>query len=105
MAILVGRKVWHRPRPERERAGRLSPEQSENVRRAMVVLQRRFPSVAAYAGALGMSAVAYTKARSPGRRPGVTHAYAVAELAGVPMEDVIGGKWPGNACPTCGHPL
>ena len=106
MRILVERKTWYRrPAPNAiPRPGSLTPEQAENTRLAVLAMKHRFPSVAIYAEALGISVASYEKLRSGRRRPTMRYAHALALLAEVPVEDVLSGVWaPKGACPYCGR--
>ena len=106
MAIMTTKQIWRRdPEPEpkpRQLGNRLNPTERENVRRAVVYLAGRFPSWDAATEALGFTRDALAKARSPRRKPTYRTACVIARVAGVPVEKVLSGVWPGDRCPHCG---
>ncbi len=104
MAILTERRIWRRnPEPEPKQLGnRLNHAERENVRRAVVYLTGRYASVEACSVALGLSLDALKKARSPRRAQTYRLACVVSRAAGVPVEKITSGLWPGDRCPHCG---
>jgi hypothetical protein len=102
MSILRERKVWRREvyLPVARKLSRLSPEQQENVRRAMRYLTVKYGGPRKFAAALGVSYQAFWKLRNPSRAIPVRRAVLVAALAQVPVDDVLTGRWP-TECPHC----
>lgn len=101
--ILTSIQAWRRdPQPEgRQLGNRLDPAQRENVRRAAVFLAGRYATVDAACAALGITRDALAKARSKRRKQTYRTACIVARTAGVPVEKVLSGTWPGDRCPHC----
>ena len=103
--ILTERVTWKKPRPPNEtrRSSDLTPEEQENVRTALKVLRIRFGGwerlgVAMRAKRQIVRHAAFTK------KPSAGIALRAARLAGVPLEDILSGRWPQKgACPMCGH--
>ena len=104
MTILRTKQIWRRePIASGKQLGnRLNLTERENVRRALVYLCGRYPDVAARSKALGMTEDALLKARSRQRAQTYRLACIVARAAGVPVEKVLTGLWPGDRCPHCG---
>lgn len=104
MTILTSKQVWRRnPEPEPTHLGnRLGPVERENVRQAAVYLVNRYASAAACAEALGLTFNALNKACSKRRAQTYRLACILARVAGVPVEKILGGLWPGDRCPHCG---
>jgi hypothetical protein len=109
MTILKERQVWKRPKPEppkvcKTRLGVLSDEQEEGVRRALGALKIRYGSLNALARSIRVDPT-YLNLMFNGRRkvhPGL--AICAAQVAGVPVDDVLTGKFPAEgACPYCGR--
>ncbi len=101
------RWVWRReaPRVRQQQVNSLTDEQEENVRRALRHLAAMHGSLKYVAESVGM---AYQTARHAmvKRRPvSVGVAFRTAQAAGVPMEDVVSGAWPGKdtPCSLCGR--
>lgn len=106
MSILRSKRTWKNPATEQRklRKGALTPEQSDNVLRALRFLGKRYRTPAALAAALGVNVEAMWKARAPKRRKSARLALVVARVAGVGVDDVLAGKWPdGCECPHCGR--
>jgi len=105
MGILTEKQTWRR-NPEATRrtisSNRLTHEERENVRRAVVFLCGRYRTVAEREAVLGMSQAVLTKARSTKRPQTYRIACIVARAAGVPVEKILTGLWPGDRCPHCG---
>jgi hypothetical protein len=106
MAVLVAPKTWRRePKsPARLSPDRLSPEESANVRRALLFLRTRHGGGPKLAGALGVGLDALHRAYWPKGKPGAGLALRAARLAGEPVESLLRGEWPKpEACPHCGR--
>jgi transcriptional regulator with XRE-family HTH domain len=105
MAILRERRVWKRaPRPRGDRIDALTPEQRANVRRTMDILRTKHGDWKRVARVMGVSSQALMRALSGTGKPGAGVAVRAARLAGVTVEDVIGGAYAKAwVCPTCGR--
>lgn len=107
MTILRERRRWTRTPSEAtllRRLGTLTPEEQENVRRAIRVLRVRLGSGANLAAAMGLTLGAAQHLAVPSRRIGARQAVRVARLAGVEVGDVLAGRWPPpGTCPHCGR--
>lgn len=103
MTILTETQVWRRTRHLRlsGKRGTLTPTQVAHVRSAVAYLAVRYQTHEALARALGLTPAAAWKVRSPRRTPTVRFALVVAELAGVGVDAVLFGLWPGHRCPHC----
>jgi len=103
MAILTHPIAWRRPRPPNARPRDLDDDQLANVKRAVAFLRVRYGSAPKLAVALRMPL--RTVERTTHRRPRISlrTALRVARLAGVPLDDVLGGAWPGERCAHCGR--
>jgi len=100
MSVLEQRFVWRRPEAERKRLPQtLSQDQREHVRIALRYLRMRLGR-----GELGKRmGLTYDGLRKTLKRtPTMRVAVLVAFVAGVKLEAVLAGKWPGERCPTCG---
>jgi hypothetical protein len=104
MGILTEKKTWRRnPEPSwARRSNFLTPTERDNVRRAVIYLCGRYPTRAAQIAALGLSNDAIAKARSKARVQTYRLACVVSRVAGVPVEKILTGLWPGDRCPHCG---
>jgi hypothetical protein len=104
MTILTATKLWRRnPEPKPKQLGnRLNPTERENVRRAVVFFAGRYATAEACSAALGLTFDALKKAQSRRRAQTYRLACVVARAAGVPVEKVLSGLWPGDRCPHCG---
>jgi hypothetical protein len=77
----------------------LTAEEQKNVRAALRFLRIRCGGLAAFAKALHAC-----KTTAQGRNVSASVAFRVARLAGVGVDDVVGGKYPpAGVCPHCGH--
>jgi hypothetical protein len=104
MAILTTKQTWRRnPEPGWTRRKEfLTLDERENVRRAVLYLCGRYPTAAERMAVLGLTRDALAKARSQRRAQTYRLACIVARVAGVPVEKVTSGLWPGDRCPHCG---
>ncbi len=105
VTILTTRKTWHGPRPANQtrRSTDLTPDEQANVRRALRFLAKRHGDTSKLAKV--MKAHRETVQR-PARGGVVSAGIALraARVAGVPLEDVLTGRWPKEgACPHCGR--
>jgi hypothetical protein len=104
MTILSKREVWRKPRPANQtrRSIDLTLEEQANVREALRFLARRLGDTSKLAKAMG----AHRETVQRPARGGVVSAgiaLRAARIAGVSVEDVLGGAWPpAGACPHCG---
>ncbi len=104
MAILRTRETWKAPRKRPPRPSDLTPEEVANVSAAIRVLRARFGTARRLGEAMGVR-VHVVKAATT-RRPVVSagRALRAARAAGVPLEDVLAGRWPKpGTCPHCGR--
>jgi uncharacterized membrane protein len=105
VAVLQERKVWRKDRPANrpKRSTDLTPEEQENVRRALAFLSKRLGDTAKLARAMGTDrSTAQRSMRGDGVSAGI--AIRIARLAAVSVESVLGGSWPPEgACPHCGR--
>jgi len=91
---------WRRDVRDRKRPPRaLSREERDNVRRALRSIRIKLGrgELAARMG-LTYDALRKTLKRPPTMRVAVLVAY----VAGVSVDDVLSGVWPGDRCPVCG---
>lgn len=104
MAILTSKQIWRRnPEPRWvNRSNFLTLAERENVRIAVVYLCGRYPNTAARMAALGLTRDALARARGRKRPQTYRLACIVARAAGVPVEKVTSGLWPGDRCMHCG---
>jgi hypothetical protein len=106
MTILTAPQIWRRApvavTAGRQLANRLSPAERDNVRAAVLYLCGRHATMAAQIEALGLSRDAIAKARSRSRAQTYRLACMVARAAGVGVEKILSGAWPGDRCPHCG---
>ena len=106
MAILTETIVYRRPK--RCRTFNLSPVEQANVKRALRVIYQRFDDWGAFAAVLGCYKNSLIMAAGNGftkqSRPSIGLAVRAAQVAGVPVEQILSGAWPGGkTCPTCGR--
>jgi hypothetical protein len=105
MAILTEKQTWRRnpePAQSRQLGNRLGPVERERVRMAVLYIAGRYRRRVDAAAALGITVHALIKARSPRRAQTYRLACVVARAAGVPVEKILSGLWPGDRCPHCG---
>jgi DNA-binding XRE family transcriptional regulator len=106
MRVLTERETWRKPKgPLAQRyTPDLTGDEHANVRRALQVLRRRFGSWEALASAMGAKVKTLTKAGGTNSKPSVGLALRAARIVGVPMEEILSGRWPKpGACPMCGR--
>src|SRR5579883_891079 len=106
MTVLRERKVWRHERPANEtrRASDLTPEEQSNVVRALAFLRVRHGGWPSLAKSLRATEGLVRRAGRFGRAVTAGLALRAARLAGVPVEDVLSGRWPPEgACPHCGR--
>jgi hypothetical protein len=103
--ILRSRVAWTKPRDptETRRSSDLTPEEQANVKTALRFLAKRQGTYQKLAAAMRVNRETLKLAAHRGRvSAGV--ALRAARAAGVPMEDVLGGRWPAaGTCPHCGR--
>ena len=105
MVALTERTSWRKPRQlTGGRTQDLTSDEIVNVKKAIRVLRVRHGGIAALAAILGVNAATLRQAAARKRPPSVGLALRAARLAGVPLEDILGGSWPRpGACPHCGR--
>jgi hypothetical protein len=101
MPILTERVEWSRPR--KPRSPELSLDEQANAKLAVRFLRARLGSWVTLAERTGLSVAILRHSTAKRGRVSANVVLRVARAAGVPLEDVLLGAWPGNACPTCGH--
>jgi DNA-binding XRE family transcriptional regulator len=105
MPILRERVRWERERPQNETrySSDLTPAEKENVRAAIRFLAKRHGTYEKLAKAVGAKRKTLSSAALRGSvSAGI--ALRIARVAGVPLEDVLGGRWPVEGmCPHCGR--
>jgi len=81
----------------------LTSEEQTNVRTALKFLRSRCGGWEPLAKALGFKSITLSHVAG-GRTTSASLAFYVARLAGVPVDDVLAGRYPGEGtCPYCGH--
>lgn len=106
MTILTERRSWsrHRPQNETKRSSDLTPTEQANVRAALSFLRVRFGTMRKLAEAMKAQKTTVSFALNPKRAVTAGIALRVARVAGVPLEEVLTGRWPAlGACPHCGR--
>jgi hypothetical protein len=102
MAILREATSWRRARKPRGFA--LTADEQEHVSAAMRTLRVRYGSWVAIAKVLGVDIKSVKNSVNPRRKPSPGVAIRAAQLAGVPVDDALTGKFPdAQACPMCGR--
>lgn len=102
MPILRERVAWSRLKAPR--GADLTPDEQGATKTALAFLLRRFGTWPALAAAMGLKQ--NTLRYAAGKRGSVTAGVALraARAAGVPLEDVLSGRWPtATMCPHCGR--
>ena len=106
MGILYERKSWSKSRPPNttQRSTDLTVEQQANAKATLRFLATRHGSARQLAEAMGAKVRTVRAALEVRGRVSAGLAVRVAKVAGVPLEDVLGGAWPPpGACPHCGR--
>jgi hypothetical protein len=81
----------------------LTTEEQTNVRTALKFLRARCGAWEPLAKALGSKTITMSRVAN-GRTASASLAVRVARLAGVSVDDVLAGRYPGaGTCPYCGH--
>jgi hypothetical protein len=106
VTILRETQTWRRPR--KHVAFELSPEEQANVKRALKAIRAQVGGWRPLAQRLRCSVEAVRKPAGNGIRsnsvPSPGLALRAAQVAGVPVEDILSGAWPREcSCPTCGR--
>ncbi len=103
---LPRRMVWKRaPNPNsRSELNRLTPEEEVRVRTALDVAKIRFGNWKGVAAALKSNKRTLTSLTCLKERITPAYAIRVARMLGVPLGDILAGKFPrAGECPMCGH--
>ena len=106
MGILTKRSVWQvaRPAGETRRSSDLTPEEQARAKVAIRFLAKRHGSALKLAQAMRANLETVRSAMSKRGPVSAGIALRVARAAGVPLEDVLAGRWPvEGACPHCGR--
>jgi DNA-binding XRE family transcriptional regulator len=106
MRVLTERETWRKPKGSvaQRYTPDLTSDEHANVRRALQVLRRRYGTWDDVAEAMGVKAKTLTKGGGAKSKPSVGLALRAARLVGVPLEDILAGRWPkAGACPMCGR--
>ncbi len=105
MTVLTKRSEWRieRSPSETRYSSDLTPEEQGHARAAIRFLTVRLGGAAKLARALRSNLASVSRATGKGGKPSAGLALRAARLAGVPLEDVLSGQWPGDRCPHCGH--
>jgi len=90
--------VWKRIPTDapKKRPGRLTPEEQENVRRAIYSLRRRYGTLPRVASVLGLSIKSLERILNPRGRVSAAVALEAARVAGVTVDEVLRGSFPGG---------
>ncbi len=81
----------------------LSLTEQKHVRTALRYLRRRIGTWAPVAEALRVAPATMEKVVNERRAVTASLAFRVARLAGVPIDDVLEGRYLPGACPRCGY--
>ena len=106
MGILYERKSWSKSRlPNTTRSSTdLTAEQQASAKVALRFLATRHGSARQLAEVMGSKVRTVRAALETRGRISAGLAVRAAKVAGVPLEDVLGGAWPPpGACPHCGR--
>lgn len=110
MPILRERCVWRRERRPHPSGlvslDRLSPDEEASVLEALRVLRHRYGTWRGLAKAMQMPLKTLERiiAGKGGRQVPAGLAVRTAKVAGVPVDDILSGAFPGaRACPVCGR--
>lgn len=102
MAEPPKRTHWKRQRATKP--FELTAEEAECCKVALRVLRVRHGTWGAVAKRLGLRPKTLVHNVADNGRPTAATALAVARLAGVPIDDVLAGRWPpAGCCPMCGR--
>jgi hypothetical protein len=104
--ILRSCVAWTKPRPPNEtrRSSDLTPEEQENARAAIRFLAKRHGTRRKLAAAMGVNFGTLQSALEKRGAVSAGIALRAARAAGVPLDDVLAGRWPvTGACPHCGR--
>src|SRR5262249_24101805 len=102
--VLREKKVYIRPSTKRPRVDALTPEEQANTKKALRFLRSRHGGAPKLAKALGVLQSLIEKAVRTRKPPSLGLAFRAARLAGVPLEELLAGRWPPEgACPHCGR--
>jgi hypothetical protein len=103
MAVLSHPIAWRRE-AKRDVDPDLSPQERENVRKAVRYLARRFGSYGKLADAMCVKETRIKYSLSGAGTVSVSVALRAAKVAKVPLEAVLAGAWPKpTSCPHCGR--
>lgn len=106
MAILTERKTWRR-HPERQGThsrATLTPDEQKNVGAALRFLRVKLGGGSALRRALGVSGPVVDRATGKRGLASASLAVRAARAAGVPVDDVLTGRFPpAGSCPHCGR--
>jgi hypothetical protein len=103
MAILTHPTAWRRERGPNARQPDLDAAETKNVQAALRFLKAQRGSARKLAAAMRLPFGTVQSALVPTRRVSLRTAMRAARLAGVTLEAVLGGAWPGTRCPHCGR--
>jgi hypothetical protein len=103
MAILTHPVAWRRERGPNARQPDLDDVQLVNARAAIRFLRVQRGSARRLAAALRLPYATVTRAVRPTGTMSLRMVLRVARAAGVPIDDVLSGEWPGDRCPMCGR--
>jgi len=81
----------------------MDDEQLANARAAIRFLRVQRGTARKLAAAMRMPLTTVVRALRPGGTMSLRTAMRAARLAGVPLDDVLDGAWPGERCPHCGR--
>jgi hypothetical protein len=104
MGVLQQTKAWRRERPanQTKRSSDLTPEEQENVRKALRFLAVRLAGWRELAKAMGAGEPTVWKSAHRGR-VSAGLALRASRVAKVPLEDMLSAAWPPEGvCPHCG---
>jgi hypothetical protein len=106
MTVLTKPTSWRTARPPRETVGSsdLTPEEQRHARAAIRFLIKRHGTSEKLAKAMKANAGTLKASLSADYGLSAGLALRVARVAGVPLEDMLAGRWPSPAaCPYCGR--
>ena len=104
MPILNERRTWRRPHPSDtpRNSSDLTPDEQVNIRVAVRFLRKRMGGMMQLASAMGSKLGTLTAAMHLSVSAGI--AVRVARAAGVPLEEILAGRWPAaTTCAYCGR--